>query len=460
MSHFTVLVIGQNAEKQLAPFHEFECTGRDDEFIQDIDETEETREAYQDGTSSRYKDSDGKLHNPYEDKFYRDPTPEEVANAGPLGLAGIGFGNGISYFSKDWGDGKGYRAKVRFVPEGMVEVDIPYKELMTFTEYVLKYEEKKPLKPGQKKTGKHKYGYAELNEQGEVVKVIKRTNPNSKWDWYALGGRWNGFLKLKSFVNSGNRLTDTEISYLAVKYGTTEKRIKDMAKIMNKNEDVFSEMNEYDKKNGYVPGGYHLQKEIQGLLMVRYENARTGEPGVGGGTPRIGYVDEANVGDIDFESMADEAGEEARERYERLEGLCGGTIPKLTVHWKDAVLRAENDEVSWDKMRDEYHAQPAKKKIEEIRKRAGLSKQDSDLIAWLDLEEYQCTKAEYIRNARDASFSTFAVIKDGKWYERGEMGWWGAVHDEKDKGQWNKQFASLVKGLPPETVISVYDCHI
>lgn len=35
MSHFTVLVIGPNYEEQLAPYHEFECTGCDDEYVQD-----------------------------------------------------------------------------------------------------------------------------------------------------------------------------------------------------------------------------------------------------------------------------------------------------------------------------------------------------------------------------------------------------------------------------------------
>src|SRR3546814_8966760 len=41
MSHFGVLVIGGNVEQQLAPYHEFECTGLNDQFVQDIDVTEE-----------------------------------------------------------------------------------------------------------------------------------------------------------------------------------------------------------------------------------------------------------------------------------------------------------------------------------------------------------------------------------------------------------------------------------
>jgi hypothetical protein len=53
---------------------------------------------------------------------------------------------------------------------------------------------------------------------------------------------------------------------------------------------------------------------------------------------------------------------------------------------------------------------------------------------------------------------THALIKDGKWYEKGEMGWWGVVHDEKDN--WDEEFIKLICDLPDDTLISIYDCHI
>ena len=46
MSHFAVLVVG-DVDHNMAPFHEFECDGRDDEFIQDIDKTEEYRSDFE-----------------------------------------------------------------------------------------------------------------------------------------------------------------------------------------------------------------------------------------------------------------------------------------------------------------------------------------------------------------------------------------------------------------------------
>ena len=109
MSHYTVLVIGDNVDKKLAPFHEFECTGLSDEFVQDIDITDQ------------YK------------------TRQEVEDDGIK----------IVYDEKD--------------------ID---------------------------RAGSHKYGYAVISGSS-VVKAVRRTNPNKKWDWYVIGGRWTGLLQLK-----------------------------------------------------------------------------------------------------------------------------------------------------------------------------------------------------------------------------------------------------------------------
>lgn len=63
-----------------------------------------------------------------------------------------------------------------------------------------------------------------------------------------------------------------------------------------------------------------------------------------------------------------------------------------------------------------------------------------------------------ITNLND--ISTFAVLKDGKWYEKGDMGWFGIVVNEMDEKEWDKQLKKLLKGLPGDTLISMYDCHI
>jgi len=122
MSHFTVLVIGENPEAQLAPYHEFECTGVVDEFVQSVDVTQHARDKYREH---------GKDQN--------------------------------------------------------------------FEEFVRSWFGLRPIKAGATPDlhGDQKYGWYEVNDKGGVVKVVRRTNPNAKWDWYVLGGRWTGFFKLK-----------------------------------------------------------------------------------------------------------------------------------------------------------------------------------------------------------------------------------------------------------------------
>lgn len=125
MSHFPVLVIGADVEKQLAPFHEFECTGTNDEYVQDVDITDDVRSTMQ---------------------------REE-----PMSL-----NEALDY-------------------EGINEDQIVGDE-----NEVLKTGEEPP----------HKWGYA-IVKDGQLIKAVKRTNPNKQWDWWVIGGRWSGFLKLK-----------------------------------------------------------------------------------------------------------------------------------------------------------------------------------------------------------------------------------------------------------------------
>ena len=54
----------------------------------------------------------------------------------------------------------------------------------------------------------------------------------------------------------------------------------------------------------------------------------------------------------------------------------------------------------------------------------------------------------------------FCVIIDDVWYERGTMGWWAFVSDEKEKGDWNEEFMALVKTLPEKSLVANYDFHI
>ncbi|OPY59141.1 MAG: hypothetical protein A4E55_00358 [Pelotomaculum sp. PtaU1.Bin035] len=201
MSHFTVAVFtkpgGRSVEEQLAPFHEFECTGIVDQYIQSVDQLEEARKEYEEHTITKLKSPDGKYFAPYEDQFYRDLTEEERKIIGPI--AGGGCGNGLVWSSKDWKDGKGFRTKVQYIPDGYEKVKLKASDVMSFRDFAEDYYEKPILFENDEPDiyDKHKWGWMRLNAKGEVIELIDRTNPNSKWDWYQIGGRYQGMLLVK-----------------------------------------------------------------------------------------------------------------------------------------------------------------------------------------------------------------------------------------------------------------------
>lgn len=172
MSHFTVLVVGNDVDRQLAPFHEFECTGVDDEYVQEIDITEKARAEYQEHTVTRLRDPQGVLHDPY--TVAGEYRPEFCTTEKAI------FGD----------------RQVLRVPEGWTEVKVPGPEAgQGFLDFVQEWYGIKPAGSSPDLEGDHKYGYVKI-VNGDVT-VIDRTNPNRKWDWYCVGGRWTGHWKMK-----------------------------------------------------------------------------------------------------------------------------------------------------------------------------------------------------------------------------------------------------------------------
>jgi hypothetical protein len=398
MSHFSVLVVGSNVKGQLAPYHEFECTGKDDQYVQEIDQTEEALAEFNSSKVTRYRDAEGNLHEQftaegnYKPEFLRDPTPEEAPKVG----IGSGWGDGLHWVNQDWKDGRGYRAKIFQVPEGLTEVNVPRNTVETFAEFCADYYGHEIVPFGEQpnfskdsESTHHKYGYTIVDEQGNVVKTIDRTNPGAKWDWYSVGGRWNGFFKLKPLAVGV--LGDPGSLVLA---------------------------NDYEK-------------------------------------PDEDHADILMKGDIDIEGMRDEAGEKADERYDIFERVVAG-LPR-PLSWKQVQEKnhtGKTDEdgkpgVDWTAAREEYNAQPMVKAL-----------RDSKETVWYELEDYLCTREEYVQRFRDSALSTFAVVKDGVWYSRGDMGWWGAVSNEQERTEWNQKVSELIDSLPDNTLLTAVDCHI
>lgn len=65
---------------------------------------------------------------------------------------------------------------------------------------------------------------------------------------------------------------------------------------------------------------------------------------------------------------------------------------------------------------------------------------------------------------RDLNLDTlpipFAFVKDGEWYEKGRMGWWGIVTESMDDEVWDAEVRKALKDLPGNTKLTLIDCHI
>lgn len=155
MSHFSVLVATKEyptesvLEPIMAPWHEFECTGIDDQYVINVDCLGRLHEEYSTGIMERFN-VDGEMIPVWK-------IPEEDR-------------------------GKYELAKV------------PISELYTEEEYLMEYFGA-TLCTGEPNTeGPHKYGWYKKDADGRVTEYIDRTNPNSKWDYWVIGGRWRDSL--------------------------------------------------------------------------------------------------------------------------------------------------------------------------------------------------------------------------------------------------------------------------
>lgn len=337
MSHFTVLVVGENGrtiEDQLAPFMENCCAEPEKRFLKFFDDETDMLKDYESDGVERVIMPDGRKLLKWDEEFRVKGT----------------FGTG--------GD-------THKVPEGSEIKIIPFKETFaTFEDYAREWCGERERDPEHKRFGHWQ-------------------NPNAKWDWFQIGGRWSGFFQLKPGTKGGLR-------------------------------------------------------EKSFMLSDRPEGNR---------------ADIAYKRDIAFDAMRDAAEERAAKTFDAVQKAIAGT--PIARSWEEVHTSYPDEKI--DDARKEYHAQPRVKAFVKFAR----SKEGSEQIDLFSaVEAFDASREQYLKQARQSSIVTFAVLKDGKWYERGEMGWWGIVSDEKDKSKWDEEFSKLLDSLPPETILTVVDCHI
>lgn len=561
MSHFVVLVIGECPDKQLERYHEFECTGDDNEYVKDIDITDELKQEFAEEKVSRLRDQDGKYHDPYDKEFYRELSPEEAAQYNPI----TGFRHAecedmrhLQVSTQDWEDERGVRPKVRFVPDGWEVVQVPRAEVESFLEYAEDYHGKDVVPFGTEPdlAGEHKYGYTIVDAENNVVKIVRRTNsyvyemvhcdgvvynspnhrrigaegcaaeestggetvPGLQETTSACGllertekqGREVFVLQSvrpqekqgasppttahmvsagtvqhaprdvrNSVEGTGGRVCDMRggseggetrggppylgsgslpqnwegsgaaVQQLQLNVGPSQGQCGHPAcgnTVPHDAHDFQGELIEGTKWDWYQIGG-----RWTGWLKLKTSHnavARLGKPGLMTPPAEPGHADQTLFCNIDVEGMRQDAANKAAEEFDRVApAFAGKTIP------------------SWNELREAHkdNIDAARKLHREDPVYQDMVKLDRDVLFHMgDLRDYFCNgdREAFVDRARKGAIVPFAIVKEGKWYQRGEMGWWGVVTDEQDRDEWGAQVSKLLDELPGETLVTVVDCHI
>jgi len=197
MSHFLVLVATEDLsiEEALQPYHDFESTGIDDEYVQNLDVLEEFRQRYVTSSILRYISPDGILEHPYNNKFYRDATKEE--------LEVMNNNKELHHRVKpiQIDHDKIIKAKVPYLPDGYREEISYLKDELSFAEYLNDFSNLKQISEDDPIDSECMYGWFRVNDKNVVTEVIIRTNPNKIWDWWSIGGRFRETLYSKVTCN-------------------------------------------------------------------------------------------------------------------------------------------------------------------------------------------------------------------------------------------------------------------
>lgn len=205
---------------------------------------------------------------------------------------------------------------------------------------------------------------------------------------------------------------------------------------------------------------YKLGGRWTGYFKVRNgaKKAKAGSPGLMTSPAKPGYADQLLKGDIDLDAMYNEAADEAAKEYDSVMVVLG-QLP-ANKPWSDfhpTVGKPTNED--WERARHDYGEQERVKAYRDKAKE-NIEAKESFFHIMGSPDAYLLSREEFIGRAMKNTIVPFAVVRDGKWYERGEMGWWGVVSNEKDKDQWMDEVHKMMASLPDKTLVSLFDCHI
>lgn len=337
MSHFTCLVVGNdNLEKYLAPFQEqIENDLSNKEYFVFNSVEEECLEEYNTKMVEVIEENDGFRFSKYADKYRVFDTLTCI----------------VEYL----------------YPQDSKEISIPFKEFYpTFEQFMNEW-----------------HGYKSKNFEHNAYGYYK--NPNPKWDWWQVGGRWRGFFKAKNL-----------------------------------------------------------------------ENTYLGKSGVFGNSA-IFDADQILKGNIDFDFMKNKAKNDAISLYDKIYNKCKNLpYPKS---WKEIVTNVDTIS-SIDNARDFFNLKEGFNLQEAI----VALKEIPELTWYMDFDKFLLGKSWdesrelYIDYCIKTCFIPYAILYNGNWMSRGDMGWFGISSNEN--ADWDEFASNFIQNLPDDIMLTLIDCHI
>lgn len=339
MSHFTVLVTRTNKKplnEQLEPFDE-------DKEVEWVDTAEEHRQEYETETTKEFYDASSSSWGQQITKELFDKI--RASRVGAIHHYKI-VRNPGQYFKKgesyqgyyELPDHKRCKGDAWFFVEEINESDHPDKDVAFEGDITIRV-----IAPPKKISLKDKYpDYNTYLLDYHGIKDVNAKegywrNPDGRWDWYVIGGRWLGYFILRS----GTR-------------------------------------------------------------------GQLGKSGTGDNKPEHD-ADVAKAKDIDWEAMR------------------ANNLKRAEKTWAEYEAKKKSGA--------EFHPYFD----------FGIEKEEAD------------NRSLFIK--RNSSIATFAVLHDGQWYSRGNMGWWGAATNEKEQDEWQAEFDKIIASLDPDDEVTLIDCH-
>jgi hypothetical protein len=261
-------------------------------------------------------------------------------------------------------------------------------------------------------------------------------NPNRKWDWWAIGGRWSGFFPIKSAATTK---TAREIA-LDAAIAEAQAGLRGATTP--------------DARWPFIELERRLRAELYQEVAAAQPGVRLGRPGTFGNAPERGHGDIVRKREIDWDLVATQTREAIEKFHGEWERFVAGEKFSAIEGPTDKAMRIG---------------------LLETRQGPPLPGEEGRAIPWSTLVRPGDTRAHWhyiwtrvslddlIAKYADAfaPISGYAYLDETGWHEPGRMGWFGCSSDTPETLLESKRsFTQWLKETPDDAWLVAVDCHI